>query len=112
MIGIVTDSNAQLPAELAERYGVEIVPLTVTVDGQEPLEGVDLGVAWAVGKWKGRTFPGTVAASATWVAASFLWWRKRWPNAWGPVPTGALPMCAAASSTVILYKFLSAKIRP
>lgn len=42
MIGLVTDSNAQLPADLAERYGVEIVPLTVVVDGQEHLEGVDL----------------------------------------------------------------------
>jgi DegV family protein with EDD domain len=42
VIGLVTDSNAQLPADLAERYGVEIVPLTVTVDGVEYLEGVDL----------------------------------------------------------------------
>ena len=42
MIGLVTDSNAQLPPELAERYGVEIVPLSVTVDGEEYLEGVDL----------------------------------------------------------------------
>ncbi len=42
MIGLVTDSNAQLPAELAERYGVEVVPLTVTIDGEPFLEGVDL----------------------------------------------------------------------
>lgn len=42
MIGLVTDSNAQLPPELAERYGVEVVPLSVTVDGEEYLEGVDL----------------------------------------------------------------------
>ena len=42
MIGLVTDSNAQLPAELADRYGVEVVPLTVTMDGAEYLEGVDL----------------------------------------------------------------------
>jgi DegV family protein with EDD domain len=42
MIGLVTDSNAQLPADLARRYRVEIVPLTVTVDGVEHLEGVDL----------------------------------------------------------------------
>jgi len=41
-IGIVTDSNAQLPPGLVDRYGVEIVPLTVTVDGREYLEGVDL----------------------------------------------------------------------
>ena len=42
MIGFCTDSNAQLPADLAERFGVEIVPLTVTVDGRAYLEGVDL----------------------------------------------------------------------
>ena len=42
MIGLVTDSNSQLPPELAERLGVEIVPLSVTVDGEEYLEGVDL----------------------------------------------------------------------
>jgi DegV family protein with EDD domain len=42
VIGLVTDSNAQLPPGLAGRYAVEIVPLTVTVDGTEYLEGVDL----------------------------------------------------------------------
>lgn len=42
MIGICTDSNSQLPAELIERYGIEVVPLTVTVDDVEYLEGVDL----------------------------------------------------------------------
>ena len=42
MIGIVTDSNSQIPPELAERYGVEVVPLTVTVNGEQYLEGVDL----------------------------------------------------------------------
>ncbi len=42
MIGLVTDSNAQLPDELAARYAVEVVPLTVTVDGVTYLEGVDL----------------------------------------------------------------------
>ncbi|MEA2843961.1 MAG: hypothetical protein QOJ69_1632 [Actinomycetota bacterium] len=41
-ISIVTDSNAQLPPELAERFGIEVVPLTVTVDGVAYLEGVDL----------------------------------------------------------------------
>jgi DegV family protein with EDD domain len=42
VIGLVTDSNSQLPPQLAERYGVEVVPLSVTVDGEEYLEGVDL----------------------------------------------------------------------
>ena len=73
---------------------------------------IDLGVAWAVGKWKGRTLPGTAAACATWVTAGVLWWRRGWPNGWGPAPTGALPASAALSSAVILYKFLTAPIRP
>ncbi len=42
MIGFCVDSNAQMPAQLVERYGVEVVPLTVTVDGEAFLEGVDL----------------------------------------------------------------------
>jgi DegV family protein with EDD domain len=42
VIGLCTDSNAQLPAELIDRYGVEVVPLTVTLDGDDFLEGVDL----------------------------------------------------------------------
>ncbi len=42
MIGICTDSNSQLPAALAERYGIEVVPLTVTIDDVDYLEGVDL----------------------------------------------------------------------
>lgn len=42
MIGICTDSNSQLPQELIDRYGIEVVPLTVTVDGRDHLEGVDL----------------------------------------------------------------------
>lgn len=41
-IGLCTDSNSQLPPELAERFDVEVVPLTVAVDGHDHLEGVDL----------------------------------------------------------------------
>jgi fatty acid-binding protein DegV len=43
-VGICTDSNAQLPPDLAERYGVAVVPITVHVGDCEYLEGVDLGV--------------------------------------------------------------------
>ena len=44
MIGICTDSHSQLPDDLASRYRVEIVPLTLQVDGREYLEGYDLDV--------------------------------------------------------------------
>jgi DegV family protein with EDD domain len=42
LIGLVTDSNAQLPAELRDRYAVSVVPLTIVVDGIAYKEGVDL----------------------------------------------------------------------
>jgi DegV family protein with EDD domain len=40
--GIVTDSNSQITPDLIERFDVEVVPLTVTIDGRDHLEGVDL----------------------------------------------------------------------
>ncbi|MEO7397175.1 MAG: DegV family protein [Ilumatobacteraceae bacterium] len=42
MIGLCTDSNSQMPIELVERFGVQVVPVTVVVDNVDYLEGVDL----------------------------------------------------------------------
>ncbi len=42
MISLITDSASQLPAELAARLGVVVVPVTVTIDGVDHLEGTDL----------------------------------------------------------------------
>ena len=41
-IGLVTDSNSQLPPELALEHDVAIVALPVVIDGQEFLEGVTI----------------------------------------------------------------------
>lgn len=54
MITIVVDSNSQMPPSLAERFGIRVVPLVVTVDGVDHQEGVDLDAdrfydAWADG---------------------------------------------------------------
>ncbi len=43
-IGICTDSSANTPPEIVERFGIEVVPLTVSIDGHDHLEGVDLDV--------------------------------------------------------------------
>lgn len=42
MLGFCTDSGAQLPPELLSRHGIAVVPLTVTIDGVDHQEGVDL----------------------------------------------------------------------
>jgi DegV family protein with EDD domain len=54
VIVLVTDSNSQLPPELAERYGVEIVPLSVTIDGDEYLEGVDIDAGEFYARFRSR----------------------------------------------------------
>jgi glycerol-3-phosphate acyltransferase PlsY len=68
---------------------------------------LDLGVALAAAKWRKRTFPATAIACTVWVAAGVVWWRRGWPNGWGPEPTAALPAAAAASSAVVLSRFLA-----
>ena len=72
---------------------------------------VDLGVATLTsrGPWKQRALAVTAIASATWIAGAFAWWRRGWPNLWGPRPTAALPLAATASCAVILYKFATAR---
>ena len=68
---------------------------------------LDLLVAWAVAVlpwWRRRHLAATVVSSSVWVGAATLWWRRGWPNLWGPRPTPAMPLAAAASSAVILYR--------
>src|SRR5579871_18339 len=41
-VAIVTDSTCDLPRDLVERRSIEVVPLTVTVEGESYLDGVDI----------------------------------------------------------------------
>ncbi len=50
---LVTDSNAQLPRRLVDRFGIRVVPLTVVVDGIEYAEGVDLDADGFYAKFDG-----------------------------------------------------------
>ena len=70
---------------------------------------IDLAVAAVTStpRWRGRARAATLASSVLWVLSGALWWRRRWPNLWGPPPTAALPLANLASSGLIAYKFLS-----
>jgi len=72
---------------------------------------VDLGVAWftATRRWRARTFAATMVSCGLWVASGTVWWRRGWPNAWGPAPTAALPLASAASSAVIISRFAATR---
>ena len=41
-VHVVTDSTASLPPDLAQRWGIRVVPLQVVIDGTAFQEGVDL----------------------------------------------------------------------
>src|SRR4051812_15159035 len=63
MIGFCTDSNAQMPQDLVERYGVQVVPLTVTVDGESFREGVDLDPDGFYARFEGGATPAVSTAA-------------------------------------------------
>ncbi len=62
MIRLVVDSNSQIPPSLAERFGITVVPLTVTVDGVPYLEGVDLDADGFYARFRSGTPPVATAA--------------------------------------------------
>jgi glycerol-3-phosphate acyltransferase PlsY len=73
-----------------------------------PLD-VAVAAVTATGPWRRRAFAATTAASITWVLAGLLWWRRQLPNAWGPKLGPQLPLAAAATSAVVLSRFVVAR---
>jgi len=59
-------------------------------------------------RWKDRPTESTAVICALWVVLAAVWWRRGFPNAWAPRATGGLPLAAAASSAVIVRKFMVA----
>jgi fatty acid-binding protein DegV len=43
-VALATDSSAQLPALLVERYGIHVIPIGIVIDGVPYREGKDLDV--------------------------------------------------------------------
>jgi DegV family protein with EDD domain len=41
-IGFVSDSTSDIPAALADQYGIEIVPAMVSINGKDYLDGLDI----------------------------------------------------------------------
>ncbi|MCA9825625.1 MAG: glycerol-3-phosphate acyltransferase [Dehalococcoidia bacterium] len=50
----------------------------------------------------------TFITSGAFVLAALAWWRLRLPNAWAPSPGPGLPLYAAATTAMIVYRFLAA----
>lgn len=75
---------------------------------------VDLGLAIGIARIPGVRRPGLVsaaAASGAWLGMSFVWWRHRLPNSWGPKPTAGLFFANCATVAVVASRFLVAHRR-
>ena len=73
---------------------------------------LDLGIAAITAsnpRWRRRAFTATIASSVCWVLGGVVWWRRQWPNLWGPRPTAALPAASLATSAMIACKFIVAR---
>jgi acyl phosphate:glycerol-3-phosphate acyltransferase len=73
---------------------------------------IDLAVAAATAsspRWRHRSFAATAVSSVCWVLGGIVWWRRDWPNLWGPRPSAGLPVAAAVSSAVIAHRFWVAR---
>jgi glycerol-3-phosphate acyltransferase PlsY len=56
-------------------------------------------------RFRQRTRTAAAVASAVWVTAATVWWRRGLPNPGGVTPTVALPLGAIATSAVIAVRF-------
>ncbi len=69
---VVTDSTAYLPEDLRERLGIHVVPLAVTIDGQDYEEEIDLTTEQFYDKVRGNgPLPKTSQPSVGQFAAKF-----------------------------------------
>ena len=71
---------------------------------------VDVALATSVARIPGVRRPALVSvavSSTAWLLASILWWRRGFPNLWGPRPTAALPLANAATVLVIASRAAS-----
>jgi DegV family protein with EDD domain len=41
-LGLVTDSPSDIPSDLAEHYGIEVIPAILIIEGKEYVDGVDI----------------------------------------------------------------------
>ena len=49
-------------------------------------------------------------SAVAWTAASILWWRKQWPNAWGPEPSFGLVAFSALGSAMVVLRFRQSRL--
>jgi glycerol-3-phosphate acyltransferase PlsY len=65
---------------------------------------LDAGVAALAALRSANADRAIEVSSLLWAVASVLWWRARWPNAWGPPPNRGLPLFALLSALMMITR--------
>ena len=86
--------------------GASVGQCLVTFPAYFPFDLASAGLT-STPRWRARARAATLLSSTLWVLGGFVWWRRRWPNLWGPEPTIALPLANLVASGVIAYRFLT-----
>ena len=73
-----------------------------------PLQMAVAVAATRIPRVQQRALVSAGAASAAWLTASVLWWKRGLSNSWGPPPTVALPLATAATVLVVASAFARA----
>ncbi|WP_395159499.1 DegV family protein [Ilumatobacter sp.] len=100
MIQLVTDSASMLPEAVRRRFGMFVVPLTITIDGEDFAEGVDLTTAEFYTHMANGAEVSTAAPSPGTFVDTYRAAAQRGATAVLSVHTGAAYSATVASATV------------
>ena len=71
-----------------------------------PLDALVAGLA---AKRSGNADRAIEVSSLVWAVAAIIWWRAKWPNAWGPQANLGLPLFAVVSAAMMIIRVELAK---
>lgn len=66
---LVTDSTADLPAEICQRHQINVIPITLVIDGKSYLDGIDISRSEFYARMPNMQTPASTAAPS---AGSFI----------------------------------------
>ncbi len=99
MIHVVTDTTSGLPADLARRYDISVIPQVVIFGDESYLEGVEMDPATFLGRLRtAKTLPKTAAPPPGLFTESFSPARPAWRHRFVHPPFGRVERRRALSA--------------
>lgn len=93
------------PGRGGKGVATSIGQVLVSFPSYFPIDAAVAGVTYYAAPFRRDARAATMTASVVWVVAGLAWWRRRWPNLWGPPPSGALAAASTISALTIAFRF-------